>query len=179
MRGRCLVMLLSLLAIAPAAVADNLSASATGDIDGDGVPDRIDVRRAGVDMDEVIVSIFLSRTKHTIRAERLTITEEVDRPEVEKGELHLSFLSDSHRTKVREEFFVGLEDPALVVRRYNLYILDSGQTDDKGNMLEQSCSLDFIANKAVRNKQPDDPPGPAIAFDKWAQQSDRPAACRF
>lgn len=171
--------LILLLALAPAAWADSLSASATGDIDGDGVPDRVDVQRAGADMDSVTVSIFLSRSKRAVRAVQLTITEQADRPEIDaKGEVHLSFLSASHRTKVREDFYVGLEGPVLVVRRYGLHLLDGNRTDDKGNVLEESCSVDFIANRAEHDEKSSDPPGPAIAFEKWPGLP-TPAACRF
>lgn len=168
---------LLLAGLAPAALADDVTRTARGDIDGDGVPDRIDIRRNADDV-TVDVSITLSLSKRTVQVQSLVGAEYAEPPAFDKGEITLAFEWLSGRYKTHTRFYIGMEGPALVVRRYETAVVDSISEKPDGTVKVESCAADFTANRATRNDKPADPPGKPIALAAWKDDSVS-KACQF
>lgn len=170
-----LALLLASLAV-PAA-ADDLSRAAAGDIDGDGKPDRVELRRSADDT-SVDVAIALSASKRTVKVQALTGAEYADVPTFEKGEVTLAFEWLTGRYKTRSRFYIGMQGPALVVRRYEASVVDSISANPDGTVKVDACTADFVTDRATRNDKPVAAPGRPIAFADWKDES-VPPACRF
>ena len=175
MRLTGLALLLASLAL-PAA-ADDLSRTASGDIDGDGEPDRVELRRSADDT-SVDVAVTLSASKRTIRAQALTGAEYAAIPTFDKGEVTLAFEWLTGRYKTRSRFYLGMQGPELVVRRYEASVVDSISANPDGTVKVESCAADFVANRATRNDKPADAPGKPVALANWKSDS-VPKACQF
>lgn len=169
---------LLMLALAPAALADELPATVTGDLDGDGVADKAVLSANAQDPDTVDLTVTLSGSKRTVRAVGFTSAQDVTTPVIAKGELHLSFGWYQGRYKWSSDFFIGLQGKDLIVRRYEFHVADSIEADAQGRPKSQECAADFVAGRATRNGQPAKPPGPPVLLEKWSDSS-APEACQF
>jgi hypothetical protein len=176
MRLTRLALLLASLAV-PAA-ADDLSRTASGDIDGDGKPDRVDLRRSADDT-SVDVAITLSAGKRTVKVQALTGAEYADVPAFDKGEVILAFEWLTGRYKTRSRFYIGMQGSNLVVRRYEASVVDSISANPDGTVKVESCAADFVANRATRNDKPAAAPGKPIALADWKADDSVPQACQF
>jgi hypothetical protein len=175
MRIARLALLLASLAV-PAA-ADDLSRVASGDIDGDGKPDRVELRR-NADDTSVDVAITLSANKRTVKAQALTGAEYADVPTFDKDEVTLAFEWLTGRYKTRSRFYLGMLGPELVVRRYEASVVDSISANPDGTVKVEFCAADFVANRATRNDKPAAAPGKPVALAAWTDDS-VPKACQF
>jgi len=163
-------------ALSPA-LAQDLPQTITGDIDGDGVPDRVEVRSNATDGDQVDVAITLSASKRTVSVSELIAAQAVLSSAIDKGELHLSFGWYQGRYKSSTDFYIGLQGQELVVRRYKTAVADS-ISEDKDGVLVKTCQADFIANRATVDDKPAAPPGPPIPFAAWRGYDSVPKACQ-
>jgi hypothetical protein len=168
---------LALPALVLPARADDVTRSGSGDIDGDGVPDRVDLKRSADDI-SVDVAITLSRSKRTVRVQALVGAEDADPPAFDKGEVTLVFAWLDGRYKTHTRFYIGMEGPELVVRRYETAVVDSISANPDGTVKAEFCAADFTANRATRNDKPADPPGKPVPLANWKDDS-VPKACQF
>jgi hypothetical protein len=171
-------LVLLLASLAPAALADDLPKTVTGDIDGDGAADSVELRRGTAEGQSVDVAVFLSKGRRIVNVWDLVGAETVESPVIgASGEVHLSFGWLSGRYKTSTEFFIGLQDGQLVVRRFKRAVADgiAGSTATK----VQSCDVDFVVNRAMRNDKDVAAPGTPIALAAWRRDESVPAACRF
>jgi hypothetical protein len=176
MRVAGLAVLLASLALP--AVADDVTRTASGDIDGDGVLDRVDIRRSADDT-SVDVAVTLSASKRTIRVQELTGAEYAEPPAIgANGEVTLAFEWLTGRYKTRSRFYIGMQGPDLVVRRYEASVVDSISANPDGTVKVESCAADFAANRATRNDKSAASPGKPIALADWKDDS-VPQACQF
>jgi hypothetical protein len=159
------------------ALAQDLPQTITGDIDGDGVLDRVELRANATDGDQVDVAITLSASKRTVSVSELIATQAVLPSAIDKGELHLSFGWYQGRYKSSTDFYIGLQGQELVVRRYKTAIADS-ITEDKDGVLVKTCEADFAANRATVDDKPAAPPGPPIPLAAWRGYDSVPKACQ-
>jgi hypothetical protein len=171
-------LILLLAGLAPAALAQDLPQTIAGDIDGDGVPDRVEVRRDAANPDRVDVAIALSASRRTVRVSPLIAATELLTSGVEKGELTLAFNWTQGRYKSSSTFIVGMQGRELVVRRYETSVLDTIRNGKDDGMLEKDCKADFVANRATVDGQPAAPPGPPVAFAAWKEYDSVPKACQ-
>lgn len=169
---------LLLASLAPVALAQDLPPTITGDIDGDGVPDKVEVRRNAANPDQVDVAIALSASKRTVRVSPLVAAQDFLSSGIEKGELTLAFRWTQGRYKSSSTFIVGMQGRELVVRRYETSVLDTIRNGKDDGMLEKDCKADFVANRATVDDQPAAPPGPPVAFATWKQYNSVPKACQ-
>jgi len=175
MRLTGLALLLASLVLP--ALADDVTRSASGDIDGDGVPDRIDIRRNADDV-SVDVAVTLSASKRTVKVQGLTGAEYAEPPAFDKGEVMLAFEWLNGRYKTHTRFYLGMQGAELVVRRYETAVVDSISANPDGTVKVDACEADFVANRATRNDQPAASPGKPIALFAWTDES-VPKACQF
>ena len=166
-----------LASLALPALADDVTRTASGDIDGDGVPDRVDLKRSADDI-SVDVAVTLSRSKRTVQVQALVGAEYADPPAFEKGEVLLAFEWLTGRYKTHTRFYIGMQCPELVVRRYEAAVVDSISAEPDGTVKVESCAADFIANRATRNDKPADAPGKPVPLADWKDDS-VPKACQF
>jgi hypothetical protein len=177
MRAAGLALLLA--SLAPAALADDLTRTATGDIDGDGVLDRVEIAPSGGNEPTVDLKVFLSASERVVQARGFAAAEYGMPPEIDDhGEVHLSFEWLTGRYKSSTDFTLGMESRELVVRRYKTVVADSGGQDKDGNVLTRQCEADFVANRATVDGMPAAPPGPPIAVAAWRGLKSVPKACR-
>ena len=169
-------LLASLVLVAPA-WANDVARTASFDIDGDGVPDRVELKRSADDI-SVDVAVTLSRSKRTVQVKALVGAEYAEPPTFDDGEVLLSFEWLSGRYKTHTRFYIGMAGPELVVRRYEAAVVDSISTDPDGTVKAEFCAADFIANRATRDDKPADPPGKPVALADWTDAS-VPKACQF
>jgi len=176
MRVARLALLLAGLAF-PAAAAD-LSRTASGDIDGDGVPDHVELRPSSDDV-SVDLTVVLSASKRTVQVRELTGAEYAAPPVFDKGEVALDFEWLTGRHKTRSRFFIGMQGSDLVVRRYEASVVDSISPNPDGTVKVDACEADFVANRATRNDRRAAAPGQPIALAAWKADESVPQACRF
>lgn len=158
------------------AFADGLSRTITGDMDGDGVPDRVEIQPRPDEPFNADVVFFLSKDKRTVNAYQLVQAEGIYSATIDgKGELHLEFGQLSGRLKSRQELHIGLQGGKLVVRRYRLAAADG--LADAGPDKAHFCEVDFVANTAIRDDKPAERPGPPVRVEDWAGIK-TPAACQ-
>jgi hypothetical protein len=167
-----------LLVLAPSVLAQDLPKTIKGDLDGDGVPDTVDLKASDQDPDSIDVTVALSASKRTVQAAGFTRGQSINAAEIAKGELHLGFGWYQGRYKWASDFHIGLQGPDLIVRRYEFNFVDSIEADAQGHPKTEGCAADFVAGRAVRNGKPAKPPGPPVRLDKWSEAS-VPDACRF
>jgi hypothetical protein len=168
---------LVLASLAPAVLADGLTRTTTGDIDGDGVPDRIEIRPSA-DPPTVDLKVFLSASERVVEARGFVSAEYVAPPEIDTGgEVHLAFEWLSGRYKSSTDFTLGLQSRELVVRRYRIAVADSISQDKDGGVTTRACEADFVANRATVDGKPAPPPGPPIAVAAWRGLDSVPKAC--
>ena len=168
---------LLLASLSPAALAQDLPQTISGDIDGDGKPDRVEVRRNAANPDRVDVAIALSASKRTVRVSPLIAAAELLPAVIDKGELHLSFGWYQGRYKSSTDFYIGLQGHELVVRRYETAVADS-ITQGQDGVPVKTCKADFVANRATVDDKPAAPPGPPVAFAAWKEYDSVPKACQ-
>ena len=169
---------LVLAVLAPAALADILPTTVTGDIHGDGVPDRVEVKPNAGDPDLFDVLVELTAARRTVLALELGAGELIDGPAIDKGELVLSFGWYPGRYKSTTTFTIGLQDGKLVVRHYNTAVADSLGREKDGSVPVKVCDADFVANRVTIDDKPaTPPPGPPIALAAWRDNS-VPKACQ-
>ena len=157
---------LLLASLAPIALAGDLSRSATGDIDGDGVPDRVEIEPNGAGLSTVDVTVHLSASERVVQVRSIAAAEFVATPKIDaQGKVHLSFGWTSGRTKTLTDFRLGLQSRDLVVERYRR---GAGETE--------RCDVDFIAGRATHNDAPAPIPGRAVALAAWTSEAIPPPA---
>jgi hypothetical protein len=178
MRRAGLALLLA--SLAPAVLADDLARTAIGDIDGDGVPDRVEISPSGGNTPTVNLKVSLSASERTIQARGFSPAEYGLPPEIDDhGEVHLSFEWLSGRYKSSTDIVLGLQSRELVVLRYKTAVADSVSQDSRGNPVTRQCEADFVANRTTVDGQPaEPPPGPPIAVTAWRGLQSVPKACR-
>ena len=169
---------LLLASLAPAALAQDLPKTITGDIDGDGVPDRVELRANAANARSVDVAITLSASKRTVRVAELIGAQTVLPSGIAQGVLHLSFGWDQGRYKSSTDFYIGMQGRELVVRRYKTAIADSISKAPDGGVVVRVCDADFVANRATVDDKPAAPPGPPAAFSAWRDPGSVPKACQ-
>lgn len=169
---------LLLASLAPAALADDLTRTATGDIDGDGVPDRVEIAPSGGNRPTVDLKVFLSASERVVQARGFAAAEYGTPPEIDDNEVHLSFEWLSGRYKSSTDFVLGMQSRELVVRRYRTAVADSVSHDKDGDVVTRVCEADFVADRATVDGQPAAPPGPPIAVAAWRGVESVPKACR-
>jgi hypothetical protein len=174
MRRLGLACLLASLAL-PAAAQD-LPKKITGDLDGDGAPDTVELRANPEASDFVDVSIALSASKRTLRVAQFSGAQEVQIARIANGELQLGFGWFQGRYKSSWTFAIGLQGKELVVRRYETAVADSISTDKNG-VVVRTCKADFVANRLTVNGKPARAPGPARVFARWGNDA-VPKACQ-
>ena len=168
---------LLLAGLAPPALAEDWARTITGDLDGDGVPDRVVLSANATGRDQVDVAVTLSRTGRTVRVAPLTSAQGLLRAAIEKGELTLAFNWLQGRYKSTSTFTVGLQGGELVVRRYEIGVVDSVTPAKDGSPSKRTCTADFVANRATINGLPAmPPPGPPPALSSWHPLHE-PKAC--
>jgi hypothetical protein len=166
-----------LASLALPTLADDVTRTASFDIDGDGVPDRVELKR-GTDDISVDVAVTLSASKRTVRARALVGAEYAEPPTFDKGEVFLAFDWLTGRYKTHTRFYIGMQGPELVVRRYETAVVDSISAEPDGTVKAEFCAADFIANRATRNDKPADPPDKPVPLADWKDDS-VPKACQF
>jgi hypothetical protein len=170
---------LLLASLAPAALADDLPKSASGDIDGDGAADSVELRRGTAEGQSVDIAIFLSNGRRILNVWDIVGAEAIEPPAIgASGEVHLSFGWLTGRYKTSTEFFIGLQQGQLVVRRFKRAVAD-GIAGGGNSTKVQSCDVDFVANRATRNDKDAGAAGKPIALAAWRRDESVPAACRF
>jgi hypothetical protein len=170
---------LLLASFAPAALADDLPKTATGDIDGDGSADTVELRRGTAEGQSVDVAVFLSKGRRIVNVWDLVGAETVEPPVIgASGEVHLSFGWLSGRYKTSTEFFIGLQDGHLVVRRFKRAVADGIAASGDATKV-QSCDVDFVADRAMRNDKDVAASGKPIALAAWRRDESVPPDCRF
>jgi hypothetical protein len=175
---RVVRLALLLASLAPVALAEDLPKTITGDIDGDGVPDRVELSANAANPDEVDVAVILSASKRTVRAAELIAAQAVLPSGIDKGVLHLAFGWYQGRYKSATDFYVGLQGRELVVRRYKMVVADSISQDKDGGVIVRVCDADFIANRATVDDKPVAPPGPPTALAAWHDPGSAPKTCQ-
>jgi hypothetical protein len=170
---------LVLASLALPALAQDLTRSATGDIDGDGVPDRVEIAPSGgSNRSTVDLKVSLSASERIVQARGFAAAEYGLPPEIDGNEVHLSFEWLTGRYKSSTGFVLGMQDRELVVRRYRTAVADSVSQDRYGNVVTRVCEVDFVANRATVDSQPAAPPGPPTAVSAWRVSASVPKACR-
>jgi hypothetical protein len=166
-----------LASLALPTLAQEMLATLTGDIDGDGKPDRVEVRPGAADPDFIDVAVSLSASKRTVRVASLVGAQTLLPSGIDKGELTLAFNWFQGRYKSSTTFVVGMQSGELVVRRYETAVADS-ITTDKNGVLVRTCKADFVANRTTVDDAPAASPGPPIPFAAWHDGKSVPKACR-
>jgi hypothetical protein len=171
---------LALVALAglapPARAMDDLPRTIMGDIDGDGVPDKVVLSANATGRDQVDVTITLSRNGRTVRVAPLLSAQGLLPSRIEKGELTLAFNWLQGRYKSATTYVIGMEAGDLVVRRYEMSVVDS-ITPTRDRMLEKTCKADFVANRATINGAAAMPaPGAPTPLSIWHPYHE-PKAC--
>jgi hypothetical protein len=175
---RSLRLAFLLAALAPAGLAHDIPATITGDLDGDGVPDRVEVKANAGDPELFDVMVDLTAAKRTVLALELGAGELVEAPSIAQGELHLSFGWYQHRYKSSTDFTIGMRDGQLVVRRYRIAVADSISRAPDGGVLVKVCDADFVANQVTLDDKPaNPPPGPPVAVAAWRTPQSVPKVC--
>jgi hypothetical protein len=159
-------------------------ATATGDIDRDGIADRVELRR-GVGSDgDVDLVLFLSaggrlKNEPSLYLDGFGYTDFGAQPDQlptidADGRLVVTSSTVLGRFKGNESFIIVLKDGVLKVVAYQK-VAANGNNDP---VTVDSCDVDFLAGKATRNDQAAATPGPAVPLVDWNAQS-VPQACRF
>jgi hypothetical protein len=177
MRTAGLALLIA--SLAPAVLADDLTRTATGDIDGDGVPDRVEIRPSDAGRSTVDIKVSLSASERIVQVRTFAAAEYVAPPAIDdaRGEVHLTFEWLSGRYKSVTNIYLGLQNRDLVIRRYRRGVGD-GMASGDNPLKVQSCDVDYVAHRATRNDKPVAAPGRAISLAAWKEDS-VPTACRF
>ena len=169
---------LALPALVLPALAQDLPATLTGDIDGDSKPDRVEVRPGAADPDFIEVAVSMSAGKRTVRVASLVGAQALLPSGIDKGALTLAFNWFQGRYKSSTTFVVGMQGGELVVRRYETAVADSITSDKKGGgVLVRTCKADFVANRTTVDDAPAAPPGSPIPFAAWHDGKSVPKAC--
>lgn len=177
MRLTGLALLLASLALP--ALADDLTRTARGDIDGDGVPDRVELAPSGGNRSAVDLKVYLSAGKRVIQVRAFTAAEYGTPPEIDdRGEVHLSFESLSGRYKSSTDFTLGMQGRELVVHHYRTAVADSISQDKDSDVPTRVCEADFVTDRATVDGKPALPPGPPVAVTAWRALGSVPKACR-
>jgi hypothetical protein len=173
----------ALLAAPAAHAAGTVIAEASGDIDGDGIPDRAQLLQANDDGD-VDLAIYLSAggklaAKPTLVKSALgwTGTMAGQTPSLAinaRGSLIASFENDSiGRDRWQTRYVLAWRKGALVVAGYSHSEHDTLNPKAGGN-----CDVNFLTGKGSRNSKPMTVPAHAMPLADWSDK-DLPAFCNF
>lgn len=160
-------------------------ASATGDIDGDGVPDRAALAGEG---DTVALSVFLSGASRpsagradvapTVHREGLGWMGDMEgqRPEIlvtARGSLLVVFQNEAiGRNRWRETLTMAYRDGALLVAGYTHESRDTLDPD-----ASRRCDVNLLTGRGEKNGRPFTVPARRIPVTAWTDDS-VPEPCR-
>jgi hypothetical protein len=187
MRKYLAVMAAALLAAASARAADAPAASkmevaeATGDINGDGVPDTVQLLQAADDTD-IDLAVTLSTggklpDKPTLIKPAFGWSNGMsDAPGLKitpKGSVVIEFRNDQGRGRWRQQFTLAYRSGVLVVAGY-AYEGRDALDPDKG----AGCDLDLLTGKGTRNLKPVKIAPGGIPVTNWSDDI-VPKPCKF
>src|SRR5271163_3392779 len=184
----CTLLVTSLLAAAasveagdPPAAPKQVIGEATGDLDGDGVPDRVQLLQG--DDTDVDLAIYLSAAGKP--ADRPSLYKPAfgwadmtgaERPALKitpKGSLIVEFRNDQGRDRWRQQFTIAVRNNALMVAGYSYESRDALDPKAGGG-----CDVNLLTGTGTRNLKPVKLAAGGVPVAGWSDAS-IPPPCRF
>lgn len=168
-----------------AAMADDGArtvAEVTGDINGDGVPDRALLATGAEEEDEVGIAVHLSAdgrvpAEPTLSRPAFGWWDGGSEPTLSispRGSLIVVFHNEAFgRSRWRQQLTIAFRNGELVVAGYTYAARDTLDLKFGGN-----CDINFLTGKGTRNGKAVSVPAGAIPLARWSDES-IPGACAF